>query len=631
MSSEATTFIVDVSPSMVINNSVFKAMAYLEYTLLEKVKKGRKTDYISFYLSNCSVTQNSQSIPNVYQLQNVLAPVTLKDTTRILRSIMDINSSVSNNFNYNGETEDISSMLQCLLVTSLDINEYFKKRKILRQIVVFTDDIDGLDLNDEEMAVLAGELEGGIIFVDCREEKKETLHKSKWGQLLNLIPESSAFDINDFLKEISIPKPNIVKPVRIFAGELRLGADIMDNIVPSDFHRKSDTVDNNSIKIKVEGYPATKEVSKLSRKTVIKIKNGQNDDAESYYVPTKSVIEYEIKSEDNLKEEDGKREPLVSVSAFSVTKAYRYGTDYVVLPASIDEKRSYKTLAGLDIRGFVDENRLPRYMLNSESKVIFADSRQGCAADIVSLSALVDVLLENGKVAIARYVQKDNSDVEMCVLCPLLFDEDPSTDSKTEKIRVLILSKLPFAEDERVSDFPMLSQRRSTSGKPIYSKQAKDTEIDSKMSKFIDAMDIDGIPSVPDSEYYTSIRAESTSTVLTLPNENTSETRNNDPLLIPSANIHSQKQVLLEWIHQKVINKSDVFEIPVIADSLLSKITAHVMSEEEKRNVKELQDMLQIKKVIKREATETPTGATDIVTAEFVPSLTELLARGERD
>ena len=60
MSSESTTFIVDVSPSMMKNNNVSKSMAYLEYTLLNKSKKSRKTDWISCYLANCPVSENPQ-------------------------------------------------------------------------------------------------------------------------------------------------------------------------------------------------------------------------------------------------------------------------------------------------------------------------------------------------------------------------------------------------------------------------------------------------------------------------------------------------------------------------------------------------------------------------------------------
>ena len=153
---ECTTFILDVSPHMVKQGSVSKAAAYLEYTLLDKLKRGRKTDWISCYLANCQVAKNSQDVPGVFQVQKFLAPVTSGGTISILKQLQSYCEDVGSQ-NEGAEATE-SSMVQCLLVASLDCREQFKTRKMVRQAVVFTDDLDGLDLSGDELNVLEEEL-----------------------------------------------------------------------------------------------------------------------------------------------------------------------------------------------------------------------------------------------------------------------------------------------------------------------------------------------------------------------------------------------------------------------------------------------------------------------------------------
>lgn len=64
-------------------------------------------------------------------------------------------------------------MIQCLLVVSLDIKQQFQARKILKQIVVFTDNLDDLDITDEEIDLLTEELSTRIILIDCGKDTQE--------------------------------------------------------------------------------------------------------------------------------------------------------------------------------------------------------------------------------------------------------------------------------------------------------------------------------------------------------------------------------------------------------------------------------------------------------------------------
>lgn len=616
MSAESTSFIIDASRSMVQDGNVAKAMAYLEYALLEKVKRQRKTDWISCYLSNCHNTKNSQDIPGIYQVQSFVAPISTEQTLNILREVNSYSQDLVND-EVKKEIPDneLQCMIQCLLVASLDLKSQFNKRKLLRQIVIFTDDLNGLDLTPNEIVVLQEELNLRLILVDCcKETSSEDIFGSKWGLLIKAIPGSKVYRINELLIDITSLKFPIIKPVRVFSGELRLGSDpiglIRNNFDPS--------ADFKCLSIQVEGYPATKHVPSLNRKTVLK----KEESGEVEYEPVKSIVEYETLVYDTDKR--------ISISQESVAKAFRYGSDYVVLPSILDEKRFLNTLPGLDVRGFLDRKKMQNYYLTSESRFILADTKSGGIADVTMFNALVDAMLEYDKIAIARFVAKRQTEVQMCILCPLLVDSGvvvPNQVNGENFQRTFILSRLPFAEDERVSDFPRLINRTTTSGKAI--SQGKDSEqIDALMSQYVDSLDLDAqkYETVPDTKYYSMLNPIAKETSLPLPDDFEGESTN-DPSRIPAIHIRRQQQVLLEYIHQKLINRSSEFQIPELPDMLRDIITPHFDSHSAKEQT-ELVKLLAIKKVEKE--SKRPDEVYESDDEDNIPSFEEIMAKGAR-
>ncbi|CCE64081.1 hypothetical protein TPHA_0G02460 [Tetrapisispora phaffii CBS 4417] len=626
MSAESTTFIIDVSPSMFQNNIIPNVISYLEYTLIDKVKRNRKTDYLSLYLANhYGFSKNSQDIPNIFQLQEFTAPVTMEMTIEILKSLIGLSAP-----KLEDEDAQDSSMLQCLLVTSLDIKDYFGKRKINRQIVIFTDDINGLDITAEELEILREELESKIILIDCSGCDKLTFNESSWGKTIASLESSLYFTIAEFSELVNSSQITAVKPVKVFTGLLRLGADILaesitNNVEDNDIKRKLENDKNNEkdtyLSIKVEGYPATKTVSNLSMKTILK---PTLETEANIPTPVQSVVEYMIK--DEQKEENGKsqeeKDKYVNVSPNSVSKAFRYGSDYVILPAVINDQRTMNNKANIDIRGFMNETSLPRYFLNSESKFIFFDSRNGSKSDVYSMYALVDVLMENKKIAIVRYVQKHNGEVEMCALYPMV-----SKISDRNIVRYFVLNRLPFAEDERVSDFPKLVNRLSTSGKLIEENKEEEDKIDKLMSDFVDLMDTDDMKSIPNELYYRPIDGLSDKTsVLPLPNENKviEKAIENDPTLSYAISLYLQKSNINAYIHNHYIVKGDKQQPKV--DTIFKKINPH-FNETNNELIDDLKDLLNIKKVELRETIEKEVNPTDNIE---VPSFESLMERGKR-
>ncbi|KAM3163426.1 ATP-dependent DNA helicase II subunit 2 [Lachancea thermotolerans] len=600
MGSEATTFIVDVSPSMVELGYVEQATAYIEYTLFLKSKKQRKTDWVNCFLANCPYSRNNHETANVFELMPFTAPIGAHKVIEILQELKSlITRSAPGKHN-------INSMVQCLLVSSVSMRDEFKKRKVRKRIIVFTDNLDGLDLTEEELATLEQELDCSIVLVTCglKVEERKTSEIPIWEKCIQKISGSMEVSMTALLQEISTHRPAVVKPVRIFQGELRLGAPISDEDVTGPSY--------DSITVKVEGYPATKAVSSLNRRVVAKSEDGTFD-------PVKSVIEYEA-IDDGEDSEGG----VASVSKEYVTKAYRYGSDYVVLPQAIESERTYKTKPGLDLRGFVGNESIPRHFLSSESTFIIPATKDGTRADFVSFSALVDSMIKLRKFAIARYVQKLNGEVQMCLLCPILIPKKRKAPGDDETYtRALVLNRLPFAEDERCSDYPRLAQAAASS-------DAETAEIDALMGELIDTMDLG--PGPDQTWCSTPLYRSFDPTVLepTLPLPQPTEPRDSsvqDALCVPAIGIYRQQQILIEYMHQRIVQGSVDFEVPGLPNDLQKKLFPS--NELSKGTLLKLQELLAIEVNNSRASSATPNDEQqDEDEFQEIPSLESLLARG---
>ncbi|CCH59717.1 hypothetical protein TBLA_0B09020 [Henningerozyma blattae CBS 6284] len=678
--SECTAFLIDVSKSMIQEKGIVKSMAYLEYALLEKVKKLRKTDYISIYLFNSLWESNSDNVPNIYHSQKIIAPVRSIEAIRTIKEIQRyIDTFDEGKYDENYIEYESLSSFQCLILASLEMEYFFGKRKVFKQIMVFTNNLDRLDLAEAEVKTLTTEIEPRIVLANCGKESNVDVYQTKWGQIVKTNPLSKIFSIDYLLKEVTNPRLATIKPIRIFTGPLRLGADISSITHPSESTSIDIQEDPRCLSILVEGYPATKSVSNLNKIQVIKKQNGQeknikkgNDSviSDKYlsanYVQTKSIIEYEVhekildakdnitrnknRADDNEEESENVDYKTVTVSSKSISKVYRYGTDYVVLPTTLTDNLSFNTYPGLDITGFMDEESLPRHYLISESTFIVADSRAGSTADMMSFEILVDVLYENKKIAIARYVQKNNTNAQMVMLCPVLVDHSDilseqdiqkyrsihDDDNEEVNMRGLILSRLPFAEDERVSEFPKLSNRHMKNEK----SKLEAEEIDSLMGNFIDGLDMDGLPAVSDNKYFKSIKETTEISQLPLPNTDNNRKvvvkEETDPLRIPAIHVHCQKDVLLEWVDQKLIRDSVTFESPHLSKSMKDQITPFYTDKFSIHNATKLVEKLKLKKVIEKrnqdkdEKVENYTKARELAQANDL-TIDSLLKKGVRE
>ncbi|CAB4254444.1 similar to Saccharomyces cerevisiae YMR106C YKU80 Subunit of the telomeric Ku complex (Yku70p-Yku80p), involved in telomere length maintenance, structure and telomere position effect [Maudiozyma barnettii] len=651
---ECTSFIIDVSERMIQTDKVKQLLQYLEYTLLEKCEKSRKTDWVDCFLTNHIHTDNSMQLENIYELQKMEAPLLGSQCQEISKMLCSLKPTDGIN------TDEFNTIEQCLLLSTLQIKEKFHKRKMLRQIMCFTDDMKSITLEDSEIDEMLQEYTGRFVLVDCRTTNQITKDNSSgvtgpensWFRLISKCEGSTIVKLSELIQLTNTPRPPVVKPVRVFSGQLRLGAELtniaMDNI-------SENISDTSCLCINVEGYPATKSISGLHRKLKTKNDEIDNKNFNNHYTIPKNVIEYEIYPENNKEKEqksiikketeEGQLPEGVPISSKSVAKAYRYGTDYVVLPKMIADELYYETAPGIDIRGFMDQNQLPRRYLNSESVFIMADTRLGSIGDVTSFSALVDTLLETSRIAICRYVQKSGADVQMCALIPLNISttnlKKVSTNNTLEEnnthVRTLIISRLPFSEDERIT---ILKDKLNNEKVKTETKDQEELEqkIDNLMSNFVDSMSIDTPNDIPSEQYYQHFEEIPKFTNLPLPEQTIPLTQ--DPLQMYAITPFAQRQVLLDYFHKVIIEgqNSSEFTPPVLPENILQKIDPlhNGPSESMLNDIEQLTSILGIKKVPIKTEDNTLSNATDRKELEYniteeAPPLDELLARGRRD
>lgn len=639
MSQECTSFIVDGCHSLIQSKQYNSIIEYLKFVLIEKCKKMRKTDYVSLYISNTYNVINDQDIEDIVQLCSCMAPV----NGQLMRSLIFGLTKYNNLDEIRAVDEGGQTVIKTILLSAIQIREKFNNKRIKKQIVIFSDNLDNLDIEVDELDLVKDQLgDIKLILVNCS-SSTGIPEGGQWDQIIKYQNkygiDSNAVSLEGLVTKIDEIQIPLVKPVRIFSGELRFGASVED-ITSSDLRiREKFFEDKFSLCITVEGYPATKTVSGLNRKVMLKqSREPQGDDSKQCeYLPVKSIIEYEIsrsqttdkttesqddemKLKEEIKEEikikikseenkNNEKSNNIAVGIKNITKAYRYGSDYVVLPPTLSEEMGYHAAPGLDIRGFASRLSLPRQYLTSESTMIIPDARLGSKADIRSFSTLVDVMLKHDKIAIARYVSKFNAEVSMVCLCPLLvsnsdistsnclpnFNSDESDVNYNAPTRVMILNVLPYMEDEKHMIFPSLLNPRTSSGKIKKEENELDDDL---MQKFINSMDTDDNASLDNAllyRHYSELNNRHNTSILLPENNSTNSLLNNDPTLKPHVTLYYKNLVLHEWVKQKYLSQDATFkkfELPQFPESLKDEITPYVniqkqLSEEDKNKIKE--------------------------------------------
>lgn len=512
---EVTTFVIDVGPHMYHKNQDTEfndlelGLKYVDDVLISKIMRGRKTDYVLAYANGTN--ESSELRDYVSQLHEIKAP-TLSDMSYYnlevnMKKVKDdlIMASLLGSlemFNFTNKKKFKKNLI--IITNSLNLASSFNEPDVLSQMIEF--------LNENQIKFI-------VIGSDFNEKSSNKENIYRWKDLISKVNDSYLIPGDKAIELINYPNIKPTRPTKLFEIQLRIGANLLDEELYNDEEtlkqsknsrkasKTSKTWENfqkdpTCVSIGVDGYPGIKSSHPLSFKQYGVDENGE-------IKPIKAETTYEIRNYnndvDNLKEIENtddhdllnKSFEIELVDKSQLVEGFRYGRNTVVLNEILKSKREYKTVSGLDIRGVIDNTKIPRVYISEDATLILGS--KDSKIDQLSIAALVDALTELKCFAIGRFVKTPTSQVQMVVLIPVYIKKNGGISTKRSiddsdliETRAFIMNRLPFYEDEKIAIFSNLTDLKTSSGKVIKSNHPllSTNEMDNLMDSIVTKMDL---------------------------------------------------------------------------------------------------------------------------------------------
>lgn len=522
MDKEFTYFIVDLSPSMLKKQNgrqvsdLEYGLKYLYSVIAHKILKAKKSDQVSVILLHHTDTDNPLSTDD----ENTNIKILNKEEPASFDLLARLNSQLQVNESPFIKTEgDVTKLL--LVACTLLYEKTKTSKKLVVNVVVLTNCESPMDVDEELGGYMAQILQScneakihvaSIDFeTDTNAESIKSSNESKWRDMFSKVNNgSSIFHFDQLLTlttDIEKAIPRIVRPVKIFDGELRLGCDL-DAIDSAKFEYNKSAVGSSldlkydqfkdpiSLCMKVEGWPLIKKEALMSAKTYT---------LSDLLHPVKFIKDYKI--HDSQRPED--ETAMKSITLQETVNVFKYGSSVTPLTTNLEKAAKFRTYAGIDIRGIIKLDDLPVSYLTDES-ILILNKVGANQRDTTSFNSLCVALLNLGSVAIVRYVQKDNSEVQMALLIPNIVNSDRSDQKKRStgdeggEFYSFSLVRLPFKEDEKISNFSKLSRIIRDEADMKYSAYIPTPEMVDLMTEYVDLMDLDSdTKPIKESKYLT--------------------------------------------------------------------------------------------------------------------------------
>ncbi|KAI0089844.1 SPOC like C-terminal domain-containing protein [Irpex rosettiformis] len=197
---------------------------------------------------------------------------------------------------------------------------------------------------------------------------------------------------------------------------------------------------------------------------------------------TRYLIDHGAKDEEEGEEteEETEKKPDELVEKEELIRGYKYGSSYAPCPDGNFPKLSTKK--GIEICGVIDEKIFRRDWAMGEIQYVWADPSS--SASQVALSSISEALFSEARMAIARWVTRDDADPKMGVLKGVSLDH-------TDPLLWIPLLQMPFADDVRKYPFASLERLVNKKGEVVkkHPYLPTDNQMDA-MAEFVDAMNL---------------------------------------------------------------------------------------------------------------------------------------------
>ncbi|KAJ5805490.1 uncharacterized protein N7503_003092 [Penicillium pulvis] len=484
---EATVYIVDVGRSMGEcrnGRSVTDldwAMQYVWDRITTTVSTGRKTATVGVVALRSDETRNDlqeddsfENISVLFEIGQVLMP-----------DIRKLRDAIKPSRTYKGDA------LSSIVIAIQMISTYCKKLKYKREIVLVTNGT-GL-INSEDLEPIKDKIKEDNIkltvlgpdFDDAdwgvKEEDKGERKAANEKLLRDFVedcPNGAFGTLDQAVSQLDIPRPKETRSMPSFKGFLSLGdAENYETALRIPVERYFRTYSakpptSSSFALRYGDEPGQGESGPATTKAD-QLKSLVRDTKKDALTTVRTSRTYQI---DDESVPGGKAD----VERDDLAKGYEYGRTAVHISQTDENITTLETFAGLEIIGFVADDKYDRYLHISNVNVIIPQKAHDKAT--LALSSLIHALWESDSYAVARLVTKEAKP-------PMLVLLAPSIESDYE---CLLEVQLPFAEDVRSYRFPPLDKVVTVSGKIVTEhRNLPSTSLQQAMDEYVDSMELD--------------------------------------------------------------------------------------------------------------------------------------------
>lgn len=420
MSKEVTAYVVDLKQG----DQLELGLKYVYDSIAAKLLKRRVTDYVTILACNSSVTNHPfdevESLQGLNVLSRKVAP-----TLTYLRQWLAVFGAALPEFGGtdSGGTDPVLALLVAVAMMGQDTKGVF-----IRNIVVVTGETDS-DFTGELAestvdAVNTLDINVTVILTSEANERnwKNLVSRYKNGVVVSANDVESILSKNPPLKRVD-PRPS-------FKGTLRLGVN--PHLVNEDA--------GSSLSWQVEMYPGTMRESFPPLQSFL---------VGDQITPLSTSYDYYVELEKPGDTEEPQKEKI-KVEKGDWVDGFRYtNRDIQALDDTAKAASKLPCSPSLDILGFMNLDDLPIAYFTNDSRYL-VPSKLLLGDNLVGFDGLCSALLETKMIAIVRFVQKMNDEINLCALIP------GKAKVTEDYVHIMQIVRLPFKEDEKIGNFPPL-------------------------------------------------------------------------------------------------------------------------------------------------------------------------------
>lgn len=476
---ELTVFVVDLHPLVRA-----KHLHYVFDVLAGKLLKGLKTDYVSVVGFHAPETKHKLADRGVFK--GICVLVDFEVPTFLQLQLLRL--SLVENHHFEHDSDSFQA-----LIFSVSLFQDTKTKQFTRNIVLVTSSLLPLGSYAPEKAeAIPGLLKGMdinlmVIGVDFDAKTREI-----WDFVAGHFPTALVLTAEEAEQVALVPPLKKTRPMPVYKGHLRFGADFL-RILHDSTYRPD--LDESCLTWNVEVYPAAKsEIASLSAHEYIVDKKLVRVDRKTRHFVWEKNPEYQDNEDQLDGEVDDKKFDKIDVESSSFTPGFKFSNfDLIALDHDLTEAARLDFASAFDVLAFVKTEKIP-YAFFTDEALFVVPEKASSSKNLLSHCAFSEALYELGTSPIVRFVRKQMKEIEVGAMVPVKVKNDG------EFTYCFVFIRFPFKEDEKIGNFPSLSEgiKKEDATKP-------EKQVNKLMEEFIQSKTYVGADEEDDTTEYKTV------------------------------------------------------------------------------------------------------------------------------